>query len=252
MKKILVFAFGVFIIGSAFLYGQEKIELTVAAAASLKNAYDGDLIPAFKKKYPHITVRGTYDSSGKLQTQIENGLGADIFMSAATTQMDKLVAGGFIDKASVNNLLQNKIVLIKGSSAKTAVKTFNDIPKAKTFAIGDPASVPAGQYAQEALKKLNIWDSIPKTTSLGTNVTEVLNWVAQGSAEIGIVYATDAASNKNVKIIAEIPAGTIGPVIYPIAILAKSTHKAEAKLFEDFLASKEGIAIFKKYGFSKN
>jgi molybdate transport system substrate-binding protein len=227
------------------------VTILVAAAASLKNAYDGELIPKFQARYPYITVSGTYASSGQLQTQIENGLEADVFMSAATTQMDNLVKGGFVSQESVKPLLENKIVLIKTAGISTPVTGFQNITAAKAIALGDPASVPAGQYAQEIFTNLKTWDALKARASLGTNVTEVLNQVGQGSAEVGVVYATDAISSKNVEVIAEAPAGSLArPVIYPIGITAASAHPAEAKLFVEFLASPEGQAVFKAFGFS--
>ena len=232
----------------------EPVTILVAAAASLKNAYDGELIPQFQAKYPWITVLGTYDSSGKLQTQIENGLEADVFMSAAVRQMDELVGKGYIDQAAVDYLLQNKLVLIKPAGAATTVTGFADITKAKIVAIGDPKSVPAGQYAEEALKKLGLWDKLPEASkSLGTNVTEVLNWVGSGSAEVGIVYATDAASTDKVTVIETLGDGILSaPVIYPVATLKNASHPEAAKIFVDFLGSDAGLAVFRKYGFSKN
>ncbi|MDR2796362.1 MAG: molybdate ABC transporter substrate-binding protein [Spirochaetaceae bacterium] len=232
----------------------EPVTILVAAAASLKNAYDQELIPQFQSKYPWITVSGTYDSSGKLQTQIENGLEADVFMSAAVKQMDTLVDEGYIEKDSVDYLLQNKLVLIRPVSATTTVTGFSDITKAKIIAIGDPKSVPAGQYAEEALTKLGIWSKLPETSkSLGTNVTEVLSWVGNGSAEVGIVYATDAASTNKVTIIETLGDGILSaPVIYPVAALKNAPHPEAANLFVDFLASTDGLAVFEQYGFSKN
>jgi molybdate transport system substrate-binding protein len=227
------------------------VTILVAAAASLKNAYDGELIPQFQAKYPWITVNGTYDSSGKLQTQIEQGLEADVFMSAATTQMDNLVKGGFVSPDSVRPLLENKIVLIKTAGIATPVTGFQNITAAKEIALGDPASVPAGQYAQEIFTKLGTWDTLKARASLGTNVTEVLNQVGAGSAEVGVVYATDAISSKNVEVIAEAPAGSLArPVLYPIGITAASAHPEEARLFVEFLASPEALGVFKAYGFS--
>jgi molybdate transport system substrate-binding protein len=232
----------------------EPVTMLVAAAASLKNAYDQGLIPQFQAQYPNITVQGTYDSSGKLQTQIESGLEADVFMSAALTQMNNLVSSGLVDKSSVVNLLQNKLVLIKPAGGATAVSGFSDINKAKMIAVGDPKSVPAGQYAQEALTKLGLWDKLPAgQLSLGTNVTEVLSWVANGSAEVGIVYATDAASTDKVAVIAVLQDGVLSaPVIYPVGILTIAPHREAASLFVDFLKSPAALAVFEKYGFAKN
>ena len=224
----------------------EGVEILVAAAASLKNAYEEELIPMFEEQNPGVTVTGTYDSSGKLQTQIEEGLEADVFMSAATTQMDALNEEGMIASDTITNLLENKIVLIVPSSSELGLASFEDIAKAESIALGDPASVPARQYAQEALTNLGIWDSIQDKVSFGTNVTEVLNQVAAASADAGIVYATDAASMADqVTVIAEAPEGSLAePVIYPVAVVANSAHPDEANAFVDFLKTDEAMAVF--------
>jgi len=225
--------------------------IMIAAAASLQNVFEKGLIPEFENIYPNIKVTGTFDSSGKLQTQIESGLEADIFFSAATTQMDALKDQGLMDADTIVNLLENKIVLIKTKGITTTVTSFENITNASVIAIGDPASVPAGQYAQEVFTSLGNWDDVLKKSSLGTNVTEVLSWVAAGSAEVGVVYATDAASNQNVEIIAEAPAGSLKqPVLYPIGITANSKNKPQAQAFLDFLKSNTAKAIFESYGFT--
>ena len=229
----------------------EETEILVAAAASLEYAYEEELIPMFEEENPGVTVKGTYDSSGKLQTQIEEGLEADVFMSAATQQMDALTEEGFVDGDSVTDLLENQIVLITSAENELGLVEFADITKADTIAIGDPASVPAGQYAQEALTNLGIWDEVLAKSSLGTNVTEVLNWVAEGSAQAGIVYATDAATTDSVKVIAQAPEGSLAePAIYPAGLVSASAHREEARVFLDFLQSDEAMAVFEAYGFT--
>ncbi|MDR3364937.1 MAG: molybdate ABC transporter substrate-binding protein [Clostridiales Family XIII bacterium] len=224
----------------------------IAAAASLQNALDGDLIPLFNQANPDVAITGTYDSSGKLQTQIEEGLDAQIFFSAATKQMTALAEGGFIDSSSVVNLLENEVVLITGTDTETKVTGFENITDAEGIAIGDPASVPAGQYAQEILTSLGSWDAVNAKASLGTNVTEVLTWVAEGSAEVGVVYRTDAASMADkVKVIASAPEGSLQtPVVYPVGLSSDLGDKAEAaRAFIEFLRSPEALAVFEKYGF---
>lgn len=231
----------------------EETEILVAAAASLEYAYEEELIPMFEEENPGVTVKGTYDSSGKLQTQIEEGLEADVFMSAATQQMDALTEEGFVDGESVTDLLENQIMLITSAENELGLAEFTDITKADTIAIGDPASVPAGQYAQEALTSLGIWDEVLAKSSLGTNVTEVLNWVAEGSAQAGIVYATDAATTDNVKVIAQAPEGSLAePAIYPVGLVSASAHQEEAQAFLDFLQSDEAMAVFEAYGFTSH
>lgn len=232
--------------------GQDT-EILVAAAASLKNAYEEELIPMFQDKYPGVTVKGTYDSSGKLQTQIEEGLEADVFMSASPKQMTALDEEGLIVSDTITSLLENKIVLIVPAGSSAGIEKFEDIEKAETIALGDPASVPAGQYAEEALTSLGIWDKIQDKVSFGTNVTEVLNQVAASSADAGIVYATDAASMADkVEVVAEAPEGSLAKkVIYPVAVVKNTDHPEEAKNFVEFLKTDEAMKVFEEYGFTK-
>ena len=229
--------------------GEQSI--LVAAAASLKNAYEDKLIPMFEEQYPGVTVEGTYDSSGKLQTQIEEGLEADVFMSAATKQMKALNEEGMIASDTIVNLLENKIVLIVPTGSDSKIDSFEKIGDAASIALGDPESVPAGQYAKEALTNLNVWDSIQDKVSFGTNVTEVLNQVAAASADAGIVYATDAASKADqVTVVAEAPEGSLEKkVIYPVAVVKATAHEDAAKAFVDFLQTPEAIQVFESYGF---
>ena len=230
---------------------QEPVTILIAAAASLEYSLRDELIPMFQEQYDYITVEGTYDSSGKLQTQIEEGLPADLFFSAAQKQMDALNEQGLMDSDSIVDLLENKIVLITPTGIESTVTSFEEIGNAASIALGDPESVPVGQYAQEALTNLGLWDSIQPKVSFGTNVTEVLNWVAEGSADVGIVYATDAATTDRVTVVAEAPEGSLAtPVIYPVGIVGASQQKEAAQLFLEFLQSDEAIAVFEKYGFA--
>lgn len=230
----------------------EETEILVAAAASLKNAYEDKLIPMFEEANPGVTVKGTYDSSGKLQTQIEEGLDADVFMSAAIKQMTALDEEGMIASDTITDLLENKIVLIVPTGNEKKLEKFEDIEKADSITLGDPASVPAGQYSEEALTNLGIWDKIQDKVSFGTNVTEVLNQVAAASADAGIVYATDAASMADkVEVVAEAPEGSLSKkVIYPVAVVKGTAHEEVAKEFVAFLQTDKAITVFEDYGFS--
>ncbi|MBD7915039.1 molybdate ABC transporter substrate-binding protein [Clostridium sp. Sa3CUN1] len=230
----------------------EEVTITLAAAASLKNCIDDKLISMFNEKYPNIKIQTTYDSSGKLQSQIEEGAEVDVFMSAALKQMNDLNEKGLIEDGSIVELLENKIVLIVPKESNKEIKTFEDIIKSDKIAIGDPASVPAGQYAKELFENLKIWDKVSEKLSLGTNVTEVLNWVAEASADAGVVYSTDASSNEKVKVVAEAEEGSVSKVIYPVGVIKNSANKEAAQTFIDFLKSDEAIKVFETYGFSKN
>jgi molybdate transport system substrate-binding protein len=227
-------------------------EVKLAAAASLKNVYDEKLIPMFEQKYPGVKVTPTYASSGDLQTQIENGLGADVFMSAANKQMNALVDEGLVDNDTNLQFLENKVVLIVPKDSSSNISSFDDLKDVKgNFAIGDPESVPAGQYGKEVLNSTGIWDEVEPKLSLGNDVTAVLNQVAQGSADCGIVYATDAKSTDDVKVVCEAPENALKtPVIYPVAALKNSTDSNATKAFMDFLQTKEAKDIFVEYGFT--
>jgi len=231
---------------------QKETIITVAAAASLKNCMEDKLIPMFQEKYPNIKVQGTYDSSGKLQFQIQEGADIDVFMSAAIKQMKELNEKGLISENSIVELLENKVVLITPKENDKGIKTFEDIVKSDKIAIGDPASVPAGQYAKELFENLKLWEVVSSKASLGTNVTEVLTWVAEGSADAGVVYSTDAASNNKVEVVAEAKEGTVAKVIYPIGIIKSTKNNDSAKAFTDFLQSDEVIKVFETYGFTSN
>ena len=227
-------------------------EVNLAAAASLKNVYDEKLIPMFNEKYPNIKVTPTYASSGDLQTQIENGLEADVFMSASNKQMNALADEDLIDNSTNVQTLENKVVLIVPKDSDSNITSFEDLKDVEgTIAIGDPESVPAGQYAKEVLTNLGIWDSVESKLSLGTDVTAVLNQVAQGSADCGIVYATDAKSTEDVKVICEAPEDALDtPVIYPVAVVKDSKNADAANKFMDFLQTQEAQDVFKEYGFT--
>jgi molybdate transport system substrate-binding protein len=268
MKKILLVAIAIMIVAVSisacsagfldFLGGNstdnslDGQEVNLAAAASLKNAYDDKLIPMFEEKYPGVKVTPTYASSGDLQTQIENGLEASVFMSAANKQMDALMDEGLIDNDTNKQFLENKVVLIVPADSDANISSFDDLKDVDgTIAIGDPESVPAGQYAKEALDNLGIWDDVESKLSLGTDVTAVLNQVAQGSAECGIVYATDAKSTDDVKVVCEAPDDALKtPVIYPVAVLKDAKDPDAANKFLDFLQTQEAKDVFVEYGFT--
>jgi len=227
-------------------------DVNLAAAASLKNAFDEKLIPMFEQKYPGVKVTPTYASSGDLQTQIENGLEADVFMSAANKQMNALAEKGLVDNSTNLQFLENKVVLIVPANSSSNISSFDDLKNLSgNIAIGDPESVPAGQYAKEVLNNTGIWNDVESKLSLGTDVTAVLNQVAQGSAECGIVYATDAKSTNDVKVVCEAPESALKtPVIYPVAALKNSTDDDATKAFMDFLQTKEAKDVFVEYGFT--
>ena len=227
------------------------VELMIAAAASLTDV-TAEIIEAYKTVAPGVTLTFTYGASGALQAQIEEGAPVDIFMSAAQKQMDALDEGALLLDGTRTNLLENKVVLIVPKDSALGITSFEDLTKdtVKIVAIGDPASVPAGQYAQEVLTTLGIKDKVEAKANLGTDVRQVLTWVETGEVDAGIVYATDAATSDKVTVVCEAPADSVKKIIYPVAILKASTNAEAAQAFIDFLKTDECVALFEKYGFT--
>lgn len=230
-------------------------EVYAFIAASLSNSME-EIQKNFNEIYPDIEIFYNADSSGTLQTQIEEGARCDIFFSAAQQQMDALVEEGLVQKDTVTDLLENKVVLIKPAGGNTKVTGFENITDADNLALAGE-SVPVGQYAREIFRNLGIMDQVEQMEiNEGKNVTEVLAAVSEGSNEVGVVYATDAASVvDSVEIIAEAPADSLDtPVLYPIGRIedkeASENDSAASALFFEYLQSEEARKVFEEYGFS--
>lgn len=230
----------------------ESGELYISAAASLQDALN-EITENFNKDNK-VDFKLNYGGSGALQTQIEEGANADIFMSASSKQMDALIKGGFIDENEKVDLLLNYVVLITPKENKSQVKSIDDLAtdKVKLVALGDPQSVPVGQYSQEILKFYEIADKVNSKTSYASDVRQVLNWVSSGEVDAGFVYKTDAMlKDANVEIIESAPKDSHKQVIYPVAPLKESKNKELAEKFIQYLKSEEAMKIFEKYGFGK-
>ena len=232
-----------------------KGEVNTFIAASLSNAME-EIQKDFNETYPDVEILYNADSSGTLQTQIEEGARCDIFFSAADKQMNALVDENLAKKDTVEDILENKVVLIKPKDGETKVTGFENIKDAANIALaGD--SVPVGQYAREIFDNLGITDEVNKMEiNEGKNVSEVLAAVSEGSNEIGIVYATDAASVADkVDVIAEAPADALKtPVLYPVGLIedkeASEDDTAAAEAFLEYIKSDDAMKVFEKYGFT--
>ena len=223
-------------------------EVYVFIAASLANAME-EIQKDFNQKYPDVEIFYNADSSGALQTLIEEGSRCDIFFSAATKQMDALVEEELVKEESVVNLLENKVVLIKTSDTESKVTVVENITDAEILALAGE-DVPVGQYAREIFTSLDIMDQVEKMEiNEGKNVTEVLAAVTQGSNEVGVVYATDAASVADqVEIIAEASSDMLQtPVLYPVGL---TEEKAAAETFFEYLQTESAFKVFEEHGFS--
>lgn len=232
-----------------------KGEVYAFIAASLSNSME-QIQKDFNKLYPNVTIYYSADSSGTLQTQIEEGARCDLFFSAADKQMDALTEEKLTKEDTVVDLLENKVVLIKPADGETKVTGFENVTDAENMALAGE-DVPVGQYSREIFTNLGIMDDVNKMEiNECKNVTDVLAAVSEGSNEIGVVYATDAASVADkVEILAEAPADSLQtPVLYPVGLIedkeASEDDTRAAEAFLDYVESDAAIKVFEDYGFT--
>jgi len=228
-------------------------QITVFAAASLKNALDG--ANAAFTKATGVKVIVSYAASSALAKQIEQGAPADVFISADLQWMDYVGERKLIKPDTRVNLLGNRLVLVAPADSKIANMTIGqgfDIARlagSGRIAVADVNAVPAGRYAKAALEKLGAWAAAKPKLAQAQNVRATLAFVARDETPVGIVYETDAKIEPKVKIIGAFPDGSHPPVTYPVAATATTT-KQSASQYLLFLRSPAAKAIFEKYGFS--
>jgi len=224
--------------------------LTVSVAASLQSAM-AELAPAFERTRPGTRLTFNFGGSGTLAQQIERGAPADVFFSAAPKPMDTLEQKGLILSDTRRNLLRNQIVLIAQKNSAVP-NSFQELKsnQVKLVALGDPASVPAGDYGRQVLQSLHLWDAVQSKLVLTKDVRQVLTYVETGNAEAGIVYSTDARESAKVRIAAIAPDGSHEPVVYPVAVIRGTRHVAAARAWIDYLAGADARDIFVRHGFA--
>jgi molybdate transport system substrate-binding protein len=229
---------------------QQKQDLTVSAAISMKDALD-EVDQIYTAANPLAAIHLNLGASGTLQQQIEQGAPVDVFVSAAPEQMDALEAHGLVTAGTRVNVVRNHVVLIVPANS-TGVSDFQDLtkPGVKMIAVGEPKTVPAGKYAQQVLTHLGLWDQLQPKFVFGKDVRQVLTYVETGDADAGIVYSTDAKISQKVKVAATAPPDSHSPVIYPAAVLKASHDPQGAQAYVHFLTGAQARAIFEKYGFS--
>jgi molybdate transport system substrate-binding protein len=246
----LLFA-ALFAVAPLTAWAQAPDSITVLAAASLSN-----VLPEIGKSYEaatHQRVAYSFAASMTLARQIEASAGADIFISADVQSMDYLQKRGLIDARSRRDLLANSLVLIAPADSKISLTIRPGFPLAAALnggrlAMGEPASAPAGRYAQTALMRLKVWDRLSDHLAYGEDVRATLAYVARGEAPLGIVYATDARIEPRVRVVATFPAASHPPITYPAALVRDANPAAAA--FLDYLKGPAARAIFAKAGFT--
>ncbi len=242
LRWILVFAF-------LLVAPAEAADLVVSAASSLTDSLNL-LRKIYQSRHPDERILLNFGASGLLEKQIESGAPADVFISASLKEMDALQRKEMLLEGSRRNLLSNEIVLVVPESNEAAIKNFSDLSKTSRLVIGDPGFVPAGQYAREVLQFQGLFDLIKDRLVYGENVRQVLEYVARGEVDAGLVFSTDAEIMKErVRVVAVAPAGSHTTILYPGAILKHSAEPVMAREFMDFISGPEGKAVFSRYGF---
>ena len=230
-------------------HNRQRISLTVSAAASLQHAL-GEVETAYFAGHPKVDLRNNFGSSGTLAREIEEGAPVDVFLSAAAKPMDDLESKGLITAGTRENILHNSLVLITPLDSKLQGPAGLADRSIRIIAVGDPSSVPAGQYAQQTLNALHLNDQVKGKLVLGKDVRQVLTFVETGNADAGFVYATDARNSESVRVAATVPESAHEPIVYPAAVVKTSANPEAARTFVEFLGSPEARAIFTRNGYT--
>lgn len=231
--------------------GEDSIELTLSAAASLKDALE-NIETIYEEENPNISLTLNLASSGSLRQQIEQGAPVDILISAAPVHLNTLQEKGLIVTETRRDLLKNTMVLIVPKNNPASLKSFQDLSNGsyQQISLGEPESVPAGKYAKEILTNLGIFDKIEAKIVYAKDVRQVLSYVATGNVDAGIVYQTDAKISDAVTIVETAADNTHSPIVYPLAVIQGTKHPQAAQELINFMFSSEAKAVFEKYGFS--
>ncbi|WP_414553126.1 molybdate ABC transporter substrate-binding protein [Anabaena sp. CCY 0017] len=228
----------------------QQITLTVSAGAGLKPVLD-EIQKLYKQKQPQHKINYNFAASGALTRQIEQGANIDIFISASSRNMDELQNQGMLLAETRRNLIKSRVALIAPVSS-TGISRFQDLTKpiVKRIAIGEPRSVPLGVYAEEVFQHLGILEQLKPKLVYTRSALEILNFVAAGNVEVGIVHDTTARTSDKVKILAIAPEASHSPVVYPVAVLKNTKNPTAAKSFVEFLFSEQAKTLYTNYGYT--
>lgn len=226
-------------------------ELTLSVAISMKEAVE-EIGRHFVRSRSGVRLQFNFGGSGDLQKQIEAGAPVDVFVSAADRQMDELERKGLVLAGSRRTFARNTLSVVVPVDTRLTITRAADLAQSRVqrIAIGNPKTVPAGQYAEESLRALGLWESLRPRLVFGENVRQVMEYVARGEVEAGFVYVTDLVSRPDLaKEAFRPPQGSYAPVTYPAAVVESSRYPAIGEAFIALLLSREGQAILARLGF---
>jgi molybdate transport system substrate-binding protein len=226
-------------------------ELVLSVAVSMKEAVE-ELARGFTPARPGVVLRFNFGASGELQKQIEAGAPVDLFVSAAQRHMDELEKAGLIVPSSRRAFARNALTVIKPTDSRIDISKSGDLldPRVKHIVIGNPKTVPVGQYSEESLRAFGLWERVQPRLVLAENVRQALDYVVRGEVDAGFVYTTDAAIRVGrVTEAFRPPEDTYRPIVYPAAVMAASRQRVLGQSFIDFLVSREGQMVLERLGF---
>jgi len=223
-------------------------ELTVFAAASLTNVLQ--VLGEDWQKAGGEELVFNFGASSALALQIAAGAPADVFFSADEAKMHQLGSQGHLIRGSRLSLLSNTLVVVVAGDSGLEITSPQDLLKAvKVLALAEPRTVPAGIYAREYLQRAGVWAALESKVVPVDNVRAALATVEAGNADAAIVYATDAAISKKVKVAFQVPVEEGPEISYPVALVSGTENEAAARRFVQYLASEEAKATFRRFGF---
>ena len=231
------------------LISSRSSQLTISAAISLKDALE-EIKPIYQTIHQDLEIIYNFSSSGSLQQQIEQGAPVDIFISAGNKQMDALESKKLLLVGTRQKLLTNQLVLVTPKNEKL-INKIQDLTQTNVekIAMGEPHSVPAGQYTIEVLSYYQILDKIKSKIIYAKNVRQVLSYLETGNVNAGFVYLSDAKTSREIRLVEIFSKNSYSPIVYPIAVLKSSKNPKIAKEFSQFLFSRSAKKVFNKYGF---
>lgn len=252
MRNTLTFFLIIMLLaGCSSQENSNETEIVVSAASSLTDTLS-ELKQEFESEHPDTTLTLNYGASGKLSQQISQGAPVDVFLSADQQWMNQLAEKDMIVTDTRADFIQNKLVVISSQGTSFTTNDINDLTTLDTeqITIGDPDSVPAGNYAEQALRNKGVWEDVKDKLVYTSNTQQTLTYVESGNTEIGIVYTSDLERSDLVNELLTIDGNLHDAINYPAAVIKSSQSSEKAGDFIQFLQTKDAQAIFEKYGFT--
>jgi molybdate transport system substrate-binding protein len=249
VRRLLLLLF-LMVCGATSSQAAQPREFTVSAAISLKTAFEE--LGALHEKRGGAHVLFNFGASGDLLRQIAAGAPVDVFAAAAQQDMDEADKQGLLLAGTRADFAGNRVALVVPAGSKLKLKSCSDLakPAVKRIAIGNPWTVPVGRYAMEILAYHKLATSLKERLVYGENARQVLDYVARGEVDAGVVYATDAASRPHdVRVVCQTPESSHSPVVYPMAVVGQSAHEQEARAFLALVLSDDGQQVLRRFGF---